>query len=69
VDLGCGFDKVLEVSASEEVPQVNEFTMRLVLDVDDTPAVLAATDSLAVDEDIPLRANNSEGNDVPDGLV
>ena len=36
---------------SEEVAQVDELAVPLVLNVDNAPAVLAATDGLAVDDD------------------
>jgi hypothetical protein len=42
VDLACGFDEVLEMSASEEVTEVDEFAVPLVLYVDGTPAVLTS---------------------------
>lgn len=64
VDLGGGLDKILQVGASEEVAEVNELAVVLILDVDDTPAVLATTDLLASDNDGLLRSDNSERNDV-----
>ncbi len=48
----------------QEVPEVDEFAVGLVLDVDDAPPVLAAPDLLAVDDDRLLRSNDSEGNEV-----
>lgn len=51
VDLRCGFDQVLEVGASEEVSEVDEFAVVLILNVDDTPSVLATTDLLASNDD------------------
>lgn len=51
MDLGCGLDEVLKVGAGEEVSEVNKFTVVLVLDVDDTPSVLAPTDLLASNND------------------
>ena len=38
----------------EEVAQVDELAVPLVLDVDNAPAVLAATDGLAVDDNSAL---------------
>src|SRR4051812_36550508 len=35
VDLGRGLDQVLKVGAGEEVPEVDEFAVVLILDVDD----------------------------------
>ena len=75
VDLCGGLDQVLQVSAGEEVAQVDEFAVGLILDwgvlarpvtgadrptIDDTPLVLAATDIPAINNDGPLRADNSE---------
>jgi hypothetical protein len=64
VDLAGGLDQVLEVGTGQEVAEVDKFTVVLVLDVDDTPAVLAATNLLAVDNDGLLTTNNGERNDV-----
>jgi hypothetical protein len=47
VDLTCGFDQVLEVSAGEEVAEVDEFAVALVFDVDGAPSVLACGDGAA----------------------
>ena len=49
---------------SEEVAEGNELAVRLVLDVDDTPAVLAAANRLTLHDNGALRTNNREGNDV-----
>lgn len=38
--------------------------MSLVLDVDDTPSVLAAANLLTVDDDRLLGSDNSEGDEV-----
>ena len=46
----------------EEVAEVDELAVPLVLNVDDSPAVLAATNGLAVDDDGALGADNSEGD-------
>lgn len=64
VDLRRRLDQVLQVSASEEVAKVHEFAVSLVLDVDDTPAVLASANLLATDNDGLLGSDNSEWDDV-----
>jgi hypothetical protein len=64
VDLGCGFDQILKVGAGEEVSEVDKFAVVLVLDIDDSPSVLTATDLLAPDDDWLLRPNNRERDDV-----
>ena len=51
VDLGGCFNQVLQVSACEEVSEVDEFTVVLILNIDDSPSVLAATDLLATNDD------------------
>ena len=63
VDLRCGLDQVLKMGAGEEVAEVDEFAVLLVLDVDGSPAVLATTDSLAINVDVALAADNCERND------
>lgn len=52
------------MGASKEVPQVNEFAMALVFHVNKAPAVLPATDLLAIDQDVLLTADHSEWDDV-----
>lgn len=64
VDLAGSLDEILKVGAGQEVAQVDEFTVVLVLDVDNTPAVLATANLLAVDNNGLLTADNRERNDV-----
>ena len=63
VDLRCSFDQVLQVSASEEVPEVDEFAVAFVFDVDGSPAVLAGGDGFAVDLEGGFAADYCEGDD------
>jgi hypothetical protein len=58
VDLAGGLDQILKVGAGQEVAQVDKFAVVLVLDVDDTPAVLAAANLLAIDNNGLLAADN-----------
>ena len=51
MDLGGRFDQILEVSAGKEVSEVNKFAVVLILNVDDSPSVLAATNLLAPNDD------------------
>lgn len=51
------------MGACEEVAEVDEFAVLLVLDVDGSPAVLATTNSLAVDVDVLLAADDCEWDD------
>jgi hypothetical protein len=53
----------------EEVPEVDELAMALVLDIDNTPAVLATANGLTVDNDGAVRADNSKGNHALNALV
>lgn len=64
VDLAGGLNQVLQVGTGQEVAQVNELAVVLVLDVDDTPAVLAAANLLAVDNNGLLTADDGEGDDI-----
>lgn len=64
VDLAGGLDQVLQVGAGEEVAEVDELAVSLILDVDHAPAVLAAADLLAVDDDGLLTADDGEGDDL-----
>ena len=51
VDLRRGLDEILEVRSEEEVSQVDKFAVGFVLNIDNTPPVLAATNLLAVHDD------------------
>lgn len=46
----------------KEVSEVVELAVLLILDVDHSPTILAASNWLSVDDDVALRTNNSEGN-------
>jgi hypothetical protein len=48
VNLACGLDEILEVSASQEVTKVDELAVPLVFHVDGTPAVLTSGDVATV---------------------
>lgn len=51
VDLRGGFDQILKVGAGKEVSEVDELAMVLILNIDNPPSVLAATDLLASNDD------------------
>lgn len=63
VDLRGCLDQVLEMGSGEEVAEVDEFAVLLILDIDSSPAVLAASDSLSVDVDVALATDNGEWDD------
>ena len=69
MDLTGGLNEILQMGACEEVPQVYEFAVVLILDVDDAPLVLSASDLLAIDDDRLLTADNRERNDVLDSRI
>jgi hypothetical protein len=46
---------------------MHEFTMTLVLDVDNAPTILAAADRLAINNHIAFGANDSERDNVLGG--
>lgn len=62
VDLRGGLNEILQMGSEQEVTQVDEFAVVLILDVDNTPSVLAAADLLAIDNDRLLRTDDSEGD-------
>lgn len=64
VDLRSRFDQILEMGTGEEVSEVDEFAVVLILDVDNSPSVLAPTDLLASNNDRLLRSNDGEWDDV-----
>jgi hypothetical protein len=64
MDLRGGLDKVLEVRSEKEVSEVDKFAVSLVLNVDDSPSVLAAADLLTIDDDRLLGTDNSERNKI-----
>jgi len=47
MDLRCRLNQVLEMGAGEEVSEVDEFAVILILNIDNSPSVLASTDLLA----------------------
>lgn len=70
VDLGRRLDEVLQVCPCEEVAEEDKLAMVLVLDVDNAPAILAASDLAAGDDDGLLGTDDREGDDVLEyGLV
>ena len=48
VDLACGLDEILEMSAGQEVTKVDKLAVPLILDVDCTPAILTCGDVATV---------------------
>jgi len=69
VDLAGGLDEILEMGTGKEIPEVDEFAVVLVFDVDDTPFVLSASNLFAINNDRFLAADNCERNDVLDGCI
>ena len=51
VDLRRGLNKVLEMGSSKEVPEIHEFAVVLIFDIDNTPSILTSTDLLASNND------------------
>lgn len=58
MDLACRFDEVLEMGAGKEISQGNKFAVALIFHIDNSPAVLASTNRLTVDDNGPLASNN-----------
>jgi hypothetical protein len=67
VDLGGGFDQILEVRAGEEVSQMDEFAVVFVFNVDDTEFVCTGADYLTFDVEGLFGANDGEWNSVLQG--
>jgi len=63
VDLACRLDQVLQMSAGEEVAQVDKLAVCLVFAIDDSPSVLPTADGLTVHVDGLLAAYDGEGNE------
>lgn len=63
MDLCSGLNEILQVSSGEEVAQVHKLAVVGVLNVHNTPAVPAAPNRLAVNDNVILRADNSKWND------
>lgn len=68
MDLAGRLDQVLQMSASEEVAQVDELAMCLVFAVDDTPSVLSTANSLTVHVDGLFAAYDGEGDEGLDSV-
>ncbi|CAG8744428.1 5158_t:CDS:1, partial [Acaulospora colombiana] len=69
VDLGRSLDQILQVCPEEEITEVHELAMTLILDIHNTPSVLATADGLSVNDHIALRANDGEGDHGADDIV
>ena len=63
VSLRCSLNEILQVGSQKEITQVDKLAVLLILDVDDTPPVLSATDLLAIDDDVLLGSHNGEGDE------
>jgi len=64
VNLSSRLDEVLQVCSCEEVAEVHKFAVVGILNIYNTPAVLATTYGLALDDYIVLGTNNSERDDL-----
>lgn len=62
MDLRSGLNEILQVCSSQEVSQLHEFAVVGILDVHNTPAGLAATNRLAVNDDVVFGADDGERN-------
>ena len=66
MDLTGRLDQILKMRPCQKVPQADEFAVRLVLDVDDSPSVLTASNALASYYDVFLGSDNGKGNQIFD---
>ena len=69
MDLACCFNKVLEVGSDEEVAEIHELAMIFVLDIDDAPSILSASNLLTIDNNGLFAADYSKWDDVFDSCV
>jgi hypothetical protein len=69
VDLRCRLNQVLEVGSGEEISEVYEFTVVLILDVDNSPSVLTSSNLLACNDNRLLGSNNGERDNILERLV
>lgn len=67
MNLARCFDQILQVGTEEEIAEMDEFAVVLIFDIDDAPAVLAASDLTPVDGDRSLGADDGEGHEILDG--
>ena len=66
MNLGRGFDEILEMSPSEEVAERDEFAVVFVLNVDHTPSVLAASNRSPSDDNRVLGSDHRKRDEVLD---
>lgn len=64
MDLARRLNQILQMRASQEIPQRDKFAMVLILDVNYAPTVLSTADLTAVDDNGVLAADDGEGNEV-----
>jgi hypothetical protein len=69
VDHGSRLNQVLKVSPGQEISEVHKLAVVGVFYIDYSPAIFAATDSLAINDNLTLRPHDCERNDVPDRFV
>lgn len=55
--------------SGEEISEIDKFAVILILNIDDTPFVLAATNLLAINNDGLLASHNCKWDDVLDSAV
>lgn len=63
MNLARGLDQILEMSAEEEIAEIDEFAVVLVFNIDDAPAILSTPDLAAIDSHRLLRTNDREWNE------
>ena len=63
VGLSGSLNEILQMRLGEEAAQVDKFAMRFVVDIDDTPAILARSALAAVDEHCLLRTHDGKGDE------
>ena len=64
MNLRRGLNQILQMRPRQEIPQRHKLAMVLVLHINHTPPILAATHRLAADHDVLFGANDGEGDEI-----
>ena len=69
MDLTGRLDEILQVRARQKIPQADELAMVFIFYIDNSPPVLSSTHRAAAYNDVVLRADNGERDEVLDGRI
>ena len=66
MNLACSLDEILEMCPGQEVSERDELAVVLILDIDDTPSVLATSNLSTTNNNVLLATDDCKWNDVLD---